>query len=210
MGVLRVPMANMGKLTAFQNPMPSETSNTASDAFSIHSSMAELMAAWPGARRALFARYHIGGCSSCGFDAEESLATVCARHDTEPEEALNHLRAAALQDAALSISPRALEADLASDNPPVLLDIRTREEHDAVSIPNSQFFTQELQQEIFAHWPKDSKIVLYDHSGDRGLDMAAWFAGHGFSATRALTGGIDAFSAEVNPAIPRYRIEFDT
>ena len=35
--------------------------------------------AFPGARRALFARYHIGGCQSCGFSPGETLAEVCAR-----------------------------------------------------------------------------------------------------------------------------------
>ena len=36
--------------------------------------MGDLMDAFPGARRALFARYHIGGCQSCGFSDTESLA----------------------------------------------------------------------------------------------------------------------------------------
>jgi rhodanese-related sulfurtransferase len=182
----------------------------ADDTFTADSPMGELMAAWPGARRALFARDHIGGCTSCGFQPEESLAKVCARHDTDPEEALAHLRAAAAQDAALSISPADLKARLASPTPPVLLDIRTREEHDAVALPGSRFFSQDLQQEIFADWPKETELVIYDHTGERALDMAAWFAGHGMAHALALTGGIDAYSRLADPTLPRYRIELDT
>lgn len=190
-------------------PMPMDSATTTADGFSIHSTMESLMAAWPGARRALFAKYHIGGCSSCGFQPGESLAEVCARHDTDATEALDHLRAAAIQDAALAISPAELKHALATTNPPRVIDIRTREEHEAVAIPASRFFTEDLQREIFATWDKATPIVIHDHTGTRALDMAAWFAGHGMLDTRALTGGIDAYSREVDPSLPRYRIEMD-
>lgn len=190
------------------SPQPVDPA-TAADGFSVNSPMEALMAAWPGARRALFAKFHIGGCSSCGFQPGESLADVCTRHDTDPAEALAHLRAAAIQDAALAITPAALRDMLASATPPAVIDIRTREEHEAVAIPGSMFFTEDLQRAIFATWEKSAAIVIHDHTGTRALDMAAWFAGHGMTNTRALTGGIDAFSREVDPLLPRYRIEID-
>ena len=31
------------------------------------STMGEVLDVYPGARRALFKKYHIGGCSGCGF-----------------------------------------------------------------------------------------------------------------------------------------------
>jgi rhodanese-related sulfurtransferase len=181
----------------------------ATDALTVDSPMEALLAAWPGARRALFARYHIGGCSSCGFQPGESLAEVCARHDVDPAEALAHLREAAAADASLLISPIEAKSLLDGENPPALIDLRTREEHDAVALPGSLFFTEDLQREAFATWEKDRAILLYDHTGNRSLDMAAWFAGHGLRATRALTGGIDAWSREVDRSVPRYRIEME-
>ena len=42
--------------------------------------MREVLENFPGAQRALFRRYHIGGCSSCGFSPDETLAQVCARN----------------------------------------------------------------------------------------------------------------------------------
>ena len=49
--------------------------------------MAALLEAYPGAQRALFRNYHIGGCSSCGFRPDETLADVCDRNGgLDPEE----------------------------------------------------------------------------------------------------------------------------
>ena len=41
------------------------------------------------------------------------------------------------------------------------------------------------------------------------LDTCAWFLGHGMKNTRALRGGIDAWSREVDPSVARYRLEID-
>ena len=40
------------------------------------STMAEVLEAYPGAQRLLFQRYHIGGCSSCGFSPSDTLEAV--------------------------------------------------------------------------------------------------------------------------------------
>jgi rhodanese-related sulfurtransferase len=89
-----------------------------------------------------------------------------------------------------------------------LIDLRTREEHEAVVIADSEFFTQELQLQLFAGEPS-TPILLYDHSGKNVLDQVAWFRGHGLKECYGLRGGIDAWSREVDPKIPRYRIEVD-
>jgi rhodanese-related sulfurtransferase len=39
------------------------------------------------------------------------------------------------------------------------------------------------------------------------MDAAAYFQGHGFANVKSLRGGIDAWSAEVDPNLPRYRVE---
>jgi len=45
--------------------------------------MSAVLENFPGAQRALFRRYHIGGCSSCGFSPDETLtdsAAITARN----------------------------------------------------------------------------------------------------------------------------------
>lgn len=169
--------------------------------------MQELLQALPGAQRALFRLYHIGGCASCGFRPEETVAEVCARNEgLDPAEALAAVEAACAEDAKMLIDPKEAAAALA-DGDARVLDIRTREEFDAVRIPQAQHFTQELLQTIMGEWPKNDLLVLVDHQGARGLDAAAYFAGHGFTNVRSLRGGIDAWSLEVDPTLPRYTVE---
>ena len=55
--------------------------------------MREVLEVFPGAQRALFRRYHIGGCSSCGFQPEETLEQVCRRNgDLKVDEVLDHIK----------------------------------------------------------------------------------------------------------------------
>ena len=170
--------------------------------------MRELLEQFPGAQRALFRRYHIGGCASCGFSPEETLAGVCARNENlDVEDVSDHILASDAADRAMQIEPRELSDRLAAGESIHLLDIRTREEFDAVKLPGAQLFTQEFMQEILANWSRTGLLVIYDHQGARSMDAAAYFQGHGFEQIKSLRGGIDAWSAEVDPKLPRYHLE---
>lgn len=169
--------------------------------------MAELLETYPGAQRALFRNYHIGGCASCGFRPDETLAEVCRRNDgLDPEEVLENVRLAWEQDERTMISPQEVK-DLLETNGVEILDIRTREEYDAVRIEGAQFLDQALMQQMLATKPKDDPLVILDHDGLRSLDAAAYFAGHGFTNIKCLRGGIDAWSVQVDPNLPRYTLE---
>ncbi|HSH38742.1 MAG TPA: rhodanese-like domain-containing protein [Chthoniobacterales bacterium] len=170
--------------------------------------MRELLEQFPGAQRAMFRKYHIGGCSSCGFNADETLAGVCARNENvDVDDAIDHIIASDAADRAMQIEPRDLAERVASGEKINLLDVRTREEFDAVKLPNAQLFTQELMQQILADWSRGDLLVIYDHQGQRSMDAAAYFQGHGFTNVKSLRGGIDAYSAEVDSALPRYQLE---
>jgi rhodanese-related sulfurtransferase len=171
-------------------------------------SMRELLEQFPGAQRALFRRYHIGGCSSCGFSPDETLTGVCARNENlDVDEVTEHILASDAADRAMQIRPRELSERLAAGETIRLLDIRTREEFDSVKLPDAHLFTQEFMKEILAKWSRTDLLVIYDHQGTRSMDAAAYFQGHGFEKIRSLRGGIDAWSAEVDPTLPRYHLE---
>ena len=170
--------------------------------------MSALLQRYPGAQRALFRRYHIGGCASCGFQPTETLAEVCARNENLAiEEVGAHILASHEEDEKILISPADLAAALKADPAAKLIDIRTHEEFDAVHIEGAIFFSQELMQEILVHWDRAALLALIDHTGARSMDAAAYFAGHGFGNVRAVRGGIDAWSQEVDPALARYELE---
>ncbi len=171
--------------------------------------MGDVMTALPGARRAMFARYHIGGCSSCAFHSGETLAELCARNENIPvQEMIDHLLSAHEQDLKMLISPAAAAAAVEAGTAR-LLDIRSREEHDAVKLKDAPLLTQDLIQQIMGGGKKDETLVFFDHKGARALDAASYFAGHGFTRALALDGGIDAWSREVDSKVPRYQIEME-
>ena len=170
--------------------------------------MRELLVQFPGAQRALFRKYHIGGCSSCGFSPDETLAGVCARNENlDVEEVAEHIITSHDADLAMQIEPRELSERVSRGEKIYLLDVRTREEFDAVKLPGSHLFTQELMQEILSNESRTGLFVVYDHTGARSMDAAAYFQGHGFENVKSLRGGIDAWSAEVDPKLSRYHLE---
>lgn len=162
---------------------------------------------YPGAQRALFQRYHIGGCRSCGFQPEETLAQLAERNGgIAVPEMIDHIRSSHEHDQRLMISPSEV-ARLRLQQPELkLLDVRTREEYEAARIEGALLLSQPLMQEILAHWPRQEMFFIVDHQGQQGLDAAAYFLGHGFENVRCLRGGIDAWSQEVDPAVPRYQV----
>ena len=170
--------------------------------------MREVLEKFPGAQRALFRKYHIGGCSSCGFQPEEKLADLCARNgNLNAGEVMDHIRASHETDLKMQIAPAQL-ADWKKRDPALkIVDIRTREEHAAARIDGAVLFSQELMQQMLGRWKREEPLVIVDHQGTKSMDAAAYFAGHGFENVRALRGGIDAWSREVDPKVPRYELE---
>jgi len=169
--------------------------------------MRAVLEAFPGAQRALFRRYHIGGCSSCGFSPDETLAQVCGRNgNLDTAEVLAHIEASHEQDAKVLISPAELAELLQKDPAVKLVDVRSREEFEAVNIAGSVLLSQAVMQQIMGSGSNTSPIVVIDHAGKNGLDAAAYFMGHGLQNVRCLRGGIDAWAQEVDPTLRRYKL----
>ena len=90
------------------------------------SPMEQVLMEYPGARRALFRKYHIGGCSSCGFQMDETLGGVCERNnDLNVTEVLEEIQASHDADEKIYIDPKALQGELKATPDLKLLDVRT-------------------------------------------------------------------------------------
>ena len=173
------------------------------------STMQEVLEAYPSAQRALFRRYHIGGCHSCGYEPDHILEEVAHRHNiTDLEEVVSFIEHSEQADQRIHANPTDVAAALRSSTPPRLIDVRTPDEWELARIEGATLMTEELAKEMM-HWPKDTAIVFYCHGGQRSLDAAAYVAGHGFRNARSMTGGIEAWSLEVDMAVPRYEIARD-
>ena len=171
------------------------------------SPMSAVLEKFPGAQRALFRRYHIGGCSSCGFQPTETLAQVCARNgNLDVAEVLAHIHSSHEQDAKILISPKELAELLQRDKSVKLVDVRSREEFEAVNIAGSVLLSQDVMRELMASGSNTNPVVVIDHAGKNGLDAAAYFMGHGLQNVRCLRGGIDAWAQEMDTKMRRYKL----
>lgn len=99
---------------------------------------------------------------------------------------------------------------LAADVPPLLLDVREPWEAATARIaPRSAGSRQRLipMGEIparLAELDPARPIVVYCHHGMRSLQVVAFLERQGFESVYNLAGGIDAWSLEVDPSVPRY------
>ncbi len=82
-------------------------------------------------------------------------------------------------------------------------DVRTPWEWQTARIEGSRLLDQAWLEELLA-LPPETPIAFVCHHGIRSQAAAQHFAAHGFSQLYNLAGGIDAWSAEVDPAVPRY------
>jgi rhodanese-related sulfurtransferase len=169
--------------------------------------MSAVLEVFPGAQRALFRRYHIGGCASCGFQPTETLAQVCARNgNLDGNEVLAHIQSSHEQDAKILIEATEL-AELRKQDPTLrVVDVRSREEFEAVHIADSQLLSQDVMRKVMSDGSNARPLVLVDHQGRTALDAAAYFLGHGLQNVRCLRGGIDAWAQEVEPTMRRYKL----
>ena len=165
--------------------------------------MQQVTTVFPSAQRALFQRYHVGGCSSCGFQPTDLLATVAMNHGLDVNELVEHIKRSQEMEKDLEITPRET-AELLKGGKIKLVDVRTPEEFAIASVPGSVLVDQSLAQEIMQTWPKDTAIVTMCHHGMRSLDAAAYLRGHGFTNTKSMSGGIDAWSLQIDSSIHRY------
>jgi adenylyltransferase/sulfurtransferase len=104
------------------------------------------------------------------------------------------------------IDVRELQRKLAAGEPVYLIDVRQPWEHETVALPDSLLIPL---GELFARSdeikpPAGALVVAYCHHGIRSLSAAALLEQLGFRPAASLGGGIDAWSREVDPSMPRY------
>jgi rhodanese-related sulfurtransferase len=103
------------------------------------------------------------------------------------------------------ITPRELERRLGLGEPIVLVDVRERWEADLVSLPEARLIPlNELAYRAVDEIDSEEEIVLYCHHGVRSMEAALLLWDYGYENVRSLAGGIDRWTVEVSPSLPRY------
>jgi rhodanese-related sulfurtransferase len=88
----------------------------------------------------------------------------------------------------------------------LLIDCRTAEEHAIARINGSVLIPmQEIAERLAELEPwRDKPIIVHCHHGVRSLRVTHWLREKGFPLAQSMTGGIEAWSLEVDPSVPRY------
>jgi len=102
------------------------------------------------------------------------------------------------------IGPSELTRLLADAPGPLLLDVREPWELSLASLPEVLNIPMAQVPDRLDELAADREIVVICHHGSRSLLVAAFLKQNGFDAVINLTGGIDAWSREVDPTVPIY------
>lgn len=85
-----------------------------------------------------------------------------------------------------------------------LIDVRNPHEWDIARIPGAALLPlPELGQRL-VELSKQESLVLYCYKGTRSMKALQQLRDAGFTRVRSMKGGIDAWSLEIDPTIPRY------
>lgn len=98
-----------------------------------------------------------------------------------------------------------LNAKLASGDPVILVDVREKDEHAHCRIPGATHIPlSEFAQRAPSELDRDAEIYIHCHHGGRSQKACEFLAAQGFERLANVAGGIDAWSLEIDPSVPRY------
>jgi len=104
----------------------------------------------------------------------------------------------------LEIKPADVKARLDRGESLVLVDVREPWEHNLCRIEGAKLVPLGALAASLNTLPDVEEVICYCHHGMRSLDAAAWLRFQGFAKAKSLAGGIERWSVEVDPKVPRY------
>ena len=95
---------------------------------------------------------------------------------------------------------------LTGPNPPRLIDVREEDEYATAHIAGAELLPLSQWPAVAAEKLTDpgQALLIQCHHGGRSARAAEFLLRNGFTNVTNLAGGIDAWSVEVDPSVPRY------
>ncbi|MBV6433656.1 MAG: putative adenylyltransferase/sulfurtransferase MoeZ [Bryobacteraceae bacterium] len=107
----------------------------------------------------------------------------------------------------LEITPRETRNHMDSGLPVLLIDCREPHEHAICRIEGAQLIPMNTVptrlQEIDSA-AGEGRVIVYCHHGMRSLSVVSWLRRQGVERCQSLSGGIEQWSLEIDPSVPRY------
>lgn len=110
----------------------------------------------------------------------------------------------AAQDGVPSVSVRELKRKMDEGEALTLIDVREPYEYEIARIAGSRLIPLGELETHVSELPRTGTLVLQCHSGVRSEHAARLLREAGFDNVYNLEGGIDAWSVEIDSAVPRY------
>jgi monothiol glutaredoxin len=85
----------------------------------------------------------------------------------------------------------------------MLVDVRGAEDRAKASIAAAVVLDQAMMDQL-AQMPRDTELAFICHTGNTSLGAAEHFRKQGYTRVHNVGGGIDAWSLEIDPTVPRY------
>jgi adenylyltransferase/sulfurtransferase len=86
----------------------------------------------------------------------------------------------------------------------LLIDVREPWEYDIAQIKGSKLIPLGELEDRITELPREGMVVLQCHSGGRSEHGTRLLQGAGFANVYNLEGGIEAWSRDIDPTVPRY------
>jgi rhodanese-related sulfurtransferase len=172
--------------------------------FTLNTTMKEVENRFPFSRALLHAKFHLGGCASCGFEPHESIEEVAQKHSKNAEEIVEALNEGWENTLSAEITVSDLHSLMSSGKNPLLIDVRESWEFDIVRLPSSLRLDESNMDRLFQQARENPLVVLVCHHGVRSLNAALFFRQNGVPQALSLKGGIDAYSQKIDTSLPRY------
>jgi rhodanese-related sulfurtransferase len=86
----------------------------------------------------------------------------------------------------------------------LLIDVREPWEYQTCHIEGSKLMPMRTIPANLQALDSGDDVICYCHHGMRSLDVAAWLRQQGVENAQSLAGGIDRWSMEIDPSVPRY------
>ena len=86
-----------------------------------------------------------------------------------------------------------------------IIDVRESWEYSTAHIEGSVLIPMgEIPARAHQELDPDDRLLVLCHHGARSLSVTNWLRQQGFESAQSIAGGIDAWSREVDPKVPRY------
>jgi len=86
-----------------------------------------------------------------------------------------------------------------------IIDVREPWEYSTAHIEGSVLIPMgEIPARAHQELEPDDRLLVMCHHGARSLSVTNWLRQQGFESAQSIAGGIDAWSREIDPKVPRY------